>query len=175
MKERKVEFLKTWDINGKKFGLLKLPAPISPYNIRNDDEVKEEELEFINDLAESIKEIGLEQLPLCSPKEGIFVGRNRYFACRRAGIDSILVEIRDISPFEQKRLSHQENIKRRNISWIKSAQYCKELRGKCLNPNAIRSLRRYERSMKEISKITGLSESQVEIYLEKWRKKLEKG
>lgn len=162
MKEKpKVEFIQTWKINDKKFGLLKLPAPISPYNIRNDETISDEELEFIDELAESIKEIGLEQLPLCHPNDGIFVGRNRYFGCEKAGIKSILVEIRDISPSEQKRLSHHENVQRKNISWLKSAEYCKELRGKPKNPEADRFHRRYERTLSEISQITGLSNKQV--------------
>jgi len=119
----KVEFIQTWKIQGKQFGLLKLPAPISPNNIRQNEKVSEEDMNFIKDLATNVSKYGMQQLPICSPKDGIFVGRNRYLASEINKDKAILVEIQDIDAEGQKTKSYVENSKRKQPSFMQEAKH----------------------------------------------------
>jgi len=106
-----VEFRDVTTISGKKFGFVRVKdTKISPYNVRPEASPEEKE---IKDLAKSIKELGLQQLPVCTSKGEVYIGGRRKIAMELNNEEWMLVEIRDLPPLEQMLASYSENFHRR--------------------------------------------------------------
>lgn len=124
MKIDKTVFVKTWEVEEKTYGLLLVSkAMISPYNVR-----PEVTIEDTRELAESIKEEGLLQTPLCTPEGKIFVGGRRLKAVEHNKGKAIHVEIRDYTPAQQWRASLGENTKRKELTINEEGKALKNIR-----------------------------------------------
>lgn len=104
----KSKFVEVWESKelGKIFGKLKTPVKISDSNMRQKYSIEKIK---ISSLLESIKNIGLQQLPVANGKGEIFIGGRRCKAMETDGASHITVEVRDISDKEQKMASYSEN------------------------------------------------------------------
>lgn len=118
MEIKKEVFAKIWKMDTRTFGHLLLDkAKISPYNVR--PEVK---IQDTTELATSIKEEGLIQLPLSTPEGAIFVGGRRLKAHEYNKQKVIPVEIRDYTPAQQWRASLAENTKRKTLTIVEEGK-----------------------------------------------------
>lgn len=112
-----VEFKDRVKIDGTEYAMLKVStASISKYNVRPTP-TKEERTEIAEGLAQSIKEIGLKQLPVCTSKGEIYIGGRRYIAFDINQKDWMAVRIEDATPFEQLIASYSENDQRKNVTY----------------------------------------------------------
>jgi len=119
-------------VGNKTFAFVRVKdLKISKYNVRG--EISPEEKEVIKvELAKSIKEFGLQQLPVVTPNGEVFIGGRRTVAFKELGEEWILVEIRDATPFEQLVASYTENFHRKNMNYIEEGKALKtmcELKG----------------------------------------------
>jgi len=84
----------------------------------------------INELSDSIKEVGLLQPLIVRPKEDVYevvVGERRYRASQQAGLEKVPAIIRDYTDDEVIELNLIENIHREDLSVVEKAKSCKQL------------------------------------------------
>ncbi|MEM2271930.1 MAG: ParB/RepB/Spo0J family partition protein [Archaeoglobaceae archaeon] len=114
-------------IGNKTFAFVRVKdLKISPYNVR--PEITPEEREEIKaELAKSIKELGLQQLPVVTPNGEVFIGGRRTVAFKELGEEWILVEIRDATPFEQLVASYTENFHRKSPDYLHEGRLFKQM------------------------------------------------
>lgn len=113
-----VEFRNKTQVGNKVFAWARVKdLKVSPYNVR--PEVTEEEREEIrSSLAKSIKELGLQQIPVCTSNGEVYIGGRRLIAHDELGEEWMLVEIRDATPFEQMIASYTENFHRKEPNYL---------------------------------------------------------
>jgi len=91
-------------------------------------------IERLNELAESIKEVGLLEPIIVRPVDSEFevvVGERRYRASQQAGLKSILAIVREYSDDEVVQLNLIENIQREELNAIEKGKVCKYLLDEC--------------------------------------------
>jgi ParB family chromosome partitioning protein len=103
-------------------------------------------LERLNELAKSIKEVGLLEPIIVRPVDNDFevvVGERRYRASQQAGFEKVPAIVRKYSDDEVVQLNLIENVQREELSAIEKGNVCKYLLencpGKYPNQNAIAS------------------------------------
>lgn len=87
-------------------------------------------VERLNDLADSISEVGLLEPIIVRPLDGEFevvVGERRYRACQQAGLEKVPAIIRKYSDDEVVQLNLIENVQREDLSAIEKGKVCKYL------------------------------------------------
>lgn len=87
-------------------------------------------VERLNELADSIREVGLLEPIIVRPADGEFevvVGERRYRACQQAGLERIPAIIRDYSDDQVIQLNLIENVQREDLSAIEKGKVCKTL------------------------------------------------
>jgi len=87
-------------------------------------------IQRLNELATSIKEIGLLEPIVLRPIESDFevvVGERRYRACQQAGLEKVPAIIRQYSDEEVVQLNLIENVQREDLSAIEKGKVCKYL------------------------------------------------
>lgn len=90
-------------------------------------------IERLNELADSIKQVGLLEPIIVRPIEDGFevvVGERRYRASQQAGLQNIPAIIRDLSDEQVIELNLIENIQREDLSAVEKGNCCKQLLGK---------------------------------------------
>lgn len=114
-------------VANKTFGFLKLSeAKLSPNNIR--PEISKDEAELIKvTLLPSIKAIGLQQLPVCTPEGEVFIGGRRWKAYELKGESWLPVEIRDTDAYDQMRDSWAENRARKDVEPLEEARHFQKM------------------------------------------------
>ncbi len=91
-------------------------------------------IERLNELAESIKEVGLLEPIIVRPVNGEFevvVGERRYRASQQAGLKRILAIVREYSDDEVVQLNLIENIQREELNAVEKGKVCKYLLEAC--------------------------------------------
>lgn len=123
----KNKFKEVITFGNKAFGFLKLSeAKVADTNIRK-EKLSVEETKVIQDtLAKSIKDIGLQQFPVCTPEGEVFIGGRRLKAFELNKEQWIPVEIRDINSYQQRLDSWAENKARMEVEPLSEAQHFKE-------------------------------------------------
>ena len=90
--------------------------------------------ETINELAESIKQVGLLEpiivKPLMDEKYEIVAGHRRFLACARAGLKKIPCIVKEMNEQEAFLVSAIENLQREDLSAVEEAAIVRELREK---------------------------------------------
>lgn len=84
----------------------------------------------LDELADSIKQVGLLEPIIVRPYEGeyqVVVGERRYRAAHQAGLDKVPVIIRGYSDDEVMELNLIENIQREDLSAVEKGNLCKQL------------------------------------------------
>lgn len=84
----------------------------------------------LNELADSIKQVGLLQPIIVRPFDDeyeVVVGERRYRASHQAGLDRVPVIVRDYSDDEVIELNLIENTQRENLSAVEKGNCCKQL------------------------------------------------
>jgi ParB family chromosome partitioning protein len=87
-------------------------------------------IEALNELAESIKQVGLIEPVLVRPRNGeyeVVVGERRYRAAQQAGLGTIPVIIKHYSDDEVIEINLIENIQRADLSAVEKGRTCKRL------------------------------------------------
>ncbi|MEM2118928.1 MAG: ParB/RepB/Spo0J family partition protein, partial [Candidatus Bathyarchaeia archaeon] len=87
-------------------------------------------IERLNELAASIKEVGLLEPIIVRPVNGeyeVVVGERRYRASQQAGLEKIPVIIREYSDDEVVQLNLIENVQREELSAVEKGKVCKYL------------------------------------------------
>jgi ParB/RepB/Spo0J family partition protein len=95
---------------------------------------QEVNIERLNELAASIKEVGLLEPIIVRPVNGEFevvVGERRYRASQQAGLAKVPAVIREYSDDEVVQLNLIENVQREELSAIEKGKVCKYLLEKC--------------------------------------------
>jgi len=109
---------------------------ISPANVRRAGAE-----EGLDELAQSIKEIGLQQPVVVYPKEGkyyLIIGQRRYLACKKLGWDKIPALIRTVkSDTDAKIISFSENIHRLDLDYRDKMRVAVELLKTLENVSAV--------------------------------------
>ncbi|MEM4704053.1 MAG: ParB/RepB/Spo0J family partition protein [Candidatus Bathyarchaeia archaeon] len=116
-------------------------------------------IERLNELAASIKEVGLLEPIIVRPVNSeyeVVVGERRYRASQQAGLEKIPVIIREYSDDEVVQLNLIENVQREELSAVEKGKVCKYLLEK--RPD------RYP-SQKAIAKRIGVSPDAVSLWL----------
>ena len=139
---------------------------ISDYNVR-----KTEIEEGIDELAQSIREIGLQQPVVVYRKDDkyeLLIGQRRYLAYKKLGMDKIPALIRSVKDdTEAKIVSFSENIHRLDLNYRDKMRVAVELMNRL-------------KSMDKVAKVLGVSPQTVRNYLgyegvpEKIKKMVEK-
>jgi ParB/RepB/Spo0J family partition protein len=91
-------------------------------------------LERLNELAASILEVGLLEPIIVRPMDGeyeVVVGERRYRASQQAGLERVLVIIREYSDDQVAQLNLIENIQREELNAIEKGKVCKYLLQNC--------------------------------------------
>lgn len=91
-------------------------------------------IERLNELAESIKEVGLLEPIIVRPVGGKFevvVGERRYRASQQAGLKKITAIVRDYADDEVVQLNLIENVQREELSAVEKGRVCKYLLSEC--------------------------------------------
>lgn len=91
-------------------------------------------IERLNELAMSIKEVGLLEPIIVRPVNGEFevvVGERRYRASQQAGLEKMLTIVREYSDDDVVQMNLIENIQREELSAIEKAKVCKYLLEEC--------------------------------------------
>ena len=91
-------------------------------------------IERLNELAESIKEVGLLGPIIVRPVDSEFevvVGERRYRASQQAGLKRILAIVREYSDDEVVQLNLIENIQREELNAVEKGKVCKYLLDEC--------------------------------------------
>ncbi len=105
--------------------------PITKLQANPDQPRRHFEQEALNELAASIKEHGLIQPIVVTPKDGVYeivAGERRYRASKIAGIEEVPVIIRTMTDQNQLEVSLIENIQRRDLNSIETATAYAKLR-----------------------------------------------
>jgi ParB family chromosome partitioning protein len=87
-------------------------------------------IEKLNELADSIRTVGLLQPLIVRPIDGgyeVVVGERRYRALQQAGLEKVPVIIKDYADDEVIELNLIENIQREDLSAVEKGKVCKEL------------------------------------------------
>lgn len=87
-------------------------------------------IENLNELAESIKQVGLIEPILVRPRDGkyeVVVGERRYRAAQQAGLQQVPVIIRGYSDEEAIELNLIENVQRADLTAVEKGRTCKRL------------------------------------------------
>lgn len=116
-------------------------------------------IERLNELAASIKEVGLLQPIIVRPSNGeyeVVLGERRYRASQQAGLERIPVVVRDYTDDEVVQLNLIENIQRQELSAIEKGRVCKYLLENCSE--------KYP-SQTAIAKKIGISSDAVSLWL----------
>jgi len=91
-------------------------------------------IERLNELAESIKEVGLLEPIVVRPvgdKFEVVVGERRYRASQQAGLKKIPAVVRDLSDDEVVQLNLIENVQREELSAVEKGKVCRYLLTRC--------------------------------------------
>lgn len=91
-------------------------------------------IERLNELAESIREVGLLEPIIVRPADGGFevvVGERRYRASQQAGLENVPAIVREYSDDEVVQLNLIENVQREELSAIEKGKVCKYLLENC--------------------------------------------
>lgn len=91
-------------------------------------------IERLNELAESIKEVGLLEPIIVRPVDSEFevvVGERRYRASQQAGLKRIPAIVREYSDDEVVQLNLIENIQREDLNAVEKGKVCKYLLDEC--------------------------------------------
>jgi ParB family chromosome partitioning protein len=91
-------------------------------------------LERLNELAESIREVGLLEPIIVRPVEQEFevvVGERRYRASQQAGLERVPAIVREYTDAEVVQLNLVENVQREELSAIEKGNVCKYLLENC--------------------------------------------
>jgi ParB family chromosome partitioning protein len=91
-------------------------------------------IERLNELATSIKEVGLLVPIIVRPMDGEFevvVGERRYRASQQAGLEKVPAIVREYTDDEVVRLNLIENVQREELSAIEKGNVCKYLLEEC--------------------------------------------
>ena len=91
-------------------------------------------IERLNELAESIKEVGLLEPIIVRPVDSEFevvVGERRYRASQQAGLKRISAIVREYSDDEVVQLNLIENIQREELNAVEKGKVCKYLLDEC--------------------------------------------
>lgn len=91
-------------------------------------------IERLNELAASIREVGLLQPIIVRPLDGeyeVVLGERRYRASQQAGVERISAIVRDYTDDEVVQLNLVENIQRQELSAIEKGKVCKYLLDNC--------------------------------------------
>ncbi len=91
-------------------------------------------VERLNELAASIREVGLLQPVIVRPSNGEFevvLGERRYRASQQAGLDKIPVIVREYGDDEVVQLNLIENVQREDLSAIEKGKVCRYLLDNC--------------------------------------------
>lgn len=86
--------------------------------------------EGLDELADSIKQVGLLEPIIVRPKDNYYevvVGERRYRAALQAGLDAVPVIRKDYSDVEVIKLNLIENVQRKDLSAVEKGKMCKEL------------------------------------------------
>lgn len=87
-------------------------------------------IERLNELADSIREVGLLEPIIVRPVSGEFevvVGERRYRACQQAGLERVPAIVRDYSDDQVIQLNLIENVQREDLSAVEKGKVCKML------------------------------------------------
>lgn len=87
-------------------------------------------IERLNELANSIREVGLLEPIIVRPANGeyeVVVGERRYRAAHQAGLEKLPAIVREYSDFEVMQLNLVENVQREELSAIEKGKVCKRL------------------------------------------------
>jgi len=116
-------------------------------------------IERLNELAASIKEVGLLQPIIVRPMDEdyeVVLGERRYRAAQQAGLERIPAVVRDYTDDEVVQLNLIENIQRQELSAIEKGRVCKYLLENCSE--------KYP-SQTAIAKKIGMSSDAVSLWL----------
>jgi ParB family chromosome partitioning protein len=116
-------------------------------------------LERLNELAESIKEVGLLEPIIVRPVDEAYevvVGERRYRASQQAGLKKVPAIIREYSDDEVVQLNLIENIHREDLSAVEKGKVCKYLLENCSE--------KYP-SQNELAKKVGVSRDAISLWL----------
>lgn len=116
-------------------------------------------IERLNELAASILEVGLLEPIIVRPVNGeyeVVVGERRYRASQQAGLEKVLVILREYSDDEVAQLNLIENIQREELNAIEKGKVCKYLLQNCPAKYPSRSA---------IAKKIGVSNNVVSLWL----------
>ena len=116
-------------------------------------------IERLNELAASIKEVGLLQPIIVRPMDQdyeVVLGERRYRASQQAGLERIPAIVRDYTDDEVVQLNLIENIQRQELSAIEKGRVCKYLLENCSE--------KYP-SQTAIAKKIGMSSDAVSLWL----------
>jgi len=116
-------------------------------------------IERLNELAASIREVGLLEPIIVRPVNGEFevvVGERRYRASQQAGLEKVPAIIREYADAEVVQLNLIENVQREELSAIEKGKVCKYLLEECPD--------RYP-SQKAIAEKIGVSPEAVSTWL----------
>ncbi|HVP27476.1 MAG TPA: ParB/RepB/Spo0J family partition protein [Candidatus Bathyarchaeia archaeon] len=116
-------------------------------------------VERLNELAASIKEVGLLEPIITRPANGEFevvVGERRYRASQQAGLEKVPVIVREYDDAEVVQLNLIENIQREDLSAIEKGKVCKYLLENCPE--------KYP-SQEELARKIGVSTNAISLWL----------
>jgi len=116
-------------------------------------------LEHLNELAASILEVGLLEPIIVRPIDGeyeVVVGERRYRASQQAGLQRVLVIVKEYSDDQVAQLNLIENIQREELNAIEKGKVCKYLLQNCPEKYPSRSA---------IAEKIGVSNSVVSLWL----------
>ena len=116
-------------------------------------------IERLNQLAASIKEVGLLEPIIVRPLNGEFevvVGERRYRAAQQAGLEKVLSIVKEYTDDEVVQLNLIENVQREELSAVEKGKVCKYLLENC---------REKYPSQIAIAKRIGVSSNAVSLWL----------
>lgn len=114
-------------IGSKTFAFVRVKdLTISKYNVRPEITPEDKE-EIRTELAKSIRELGLQQLPVVTPEGEVFIGGRRTVAFKELGEEWMLAEIREATPFEQLVASYTENFHRKAPNFMEEGKLFKQM------------------------------------------------
>lgn len=97
-----------------------VPNPLNPRTVRDDDPA-------LDELAQSIRQVGLLQPIVITPAGVIIAGHRRAAACRLAALDPVPVVVRDLDEAGQLAAMLAENVARRALNPLETARACRGL------------------------------------------------
>jgi len=117
-------------------------------------------IERLNELAESIRNVGLVQPLIVRPVGDhyeVVVGERRYRACQQTGLEKVPVVIKDYSDDQVVELNLIENVQREDLSAVEKGKSCKLLMEEYPD--------KYP-SVKELGEKLGVSSTSIEAWLQ---------